>query len=70
VLRPACNLPADKALLQSQRRAEEREPLVRTRAEIKRPALYLSPNRMEKILGLEREESDILLDELSRHDAG
>jgi len=42
-------------------------PLVRRHPETQRRALYMNPNRMSHILGLERDESDRLLNELIRH---
>jgi taurine dioxygenase len=42
-------------------------PLVRTHPETRRRALYLNPNRMEQVVGLDRSESDRLLDELITH---
>ena len=46
---------------------EATHPLVRTHPETHRKSLYLNPNRMERIVGLEHEESDHLLDELIAH---
>jgi taurine dioxygenase len=42
-------------------------PLVRTHPDTARKALYLNPNRMECVVGLERQASDALLDQLARH---
>ena len=46
---------------------EATHPLVRTHPETGRRSLYLNPNRMEQIVGLERDESDRLLNELISH---
>jgi alpha-ketoglutarate-dependent taurine dioxygenase len=42
-------------------------PLVRRHPETRRQALYMNPNRMSHILGLDLGESDRLLDQLIRH---
>src|SRR5215470_12338861 len=42
-------------------------PLVRRHPKTHRQALYMNPNRMSHIVGMERAESDSLLDELTRH---
>ncbi len=42
-------------------------PLVRTHPETRRKVLYLNPNRMEQVVGMDRGESDRLLDALIAH---
>ena len=46
---------------------EATHPLVRTHPETHRRSLYLNPNRMEYVVGLDRSDSDRLLDELIEH---
>jgi alpha-ketoglutarate-dependent taurine dioxygenase len=42
-------------------------PLVRRHPETRRQALYMNPNRMSHVVGMDRAESDRLLDALTQH---
>lgn len=46
---------------------EATHPLVRTHPETGRKALYLNPNRMDRVVGLDESASDHLFDELIAH---
>ena len=46
---------------------EATHPLVRIHPATGRKALYLNANRMEQVVGMERAESDALLDQLIAH---
>jgi taurine dioxygenase len=60
----ARNRPASRTAQEIAETPDVEHPLVRTHPETGRKALYLNPNRQDRIVGLERAESDALLDEL------
>jgi taurine dioxygenase len=61
----ARNRPSARTAQEIAETPDVEHPLVRTHPDTGRKALYLNFNRLDRILGLERAESDELLDELA-----
>jgi len=61
----ARNRPSPRTAQEIAETPDIEHPLVRTHPETGRKALYLNFNRLDRIVGLERAESDELLDELA-----
>lgn len=61
----ARNRPSTRTAQEIAETPDVEHPLVRTHPDTGRKGLYLNFNRLDRILGLERAESDALLDELA-----
>ena len=61
----ARNRPSTRTVQEIAETPDVEHPLVRTHPDTGRKALYLNFNRLDRIVGLERAESDQLLDELA-----
>jgi taurine dioxygenase len=61
----ARNRPSTRTAQEIAETPDVEHPLVRTHPDTGRKALYLNFNRLDRIVGLERAESDALLDELA-----
>lgn len=61
----ACNRPSQRTAQEIAETPDVEHPLVRTHPETGGKALYLNFNRLDHIVGMNREESDALLDELA-----
>jgi taurine dioxygenase len=63
----ARNRPSPRTAQEIAETPDVEHPLVRTHPDNGKKALYLNFNRLDHIVGLERAESDALLDELAAH---
>jgi taurine dioxygenase len=63
----ARNRPSPRTAQEIAETPDVEHPLVRTHPDNGKKALYLNFNRLDRIVGLERTESDALLDELATH---
>lgn len=63
----ARNRPSARTAEEIAETPDVEHPLVRTHPDNGRKALYLNFNRLDRIVGLDRAESDALLDELAEH---
>ena len=63
----ARNRPSARTAQEIAETPDIEHPLVRTHPDTGRKALYLNFNRLDRIVGMERAESDALLDELAAH---
>ncbi|MSP76738.1 MAG: TauD/TfdA family dioxygenase [Rhodospirillaceae bacterium] len=63
----ARNRPSQRTAQEIAETPDVEHPLVRTHPDNGKKALYLNFNRLDRIVGLERAESDTLLDELTAH---
>ncbi len=63
----ARNRPSARTAQEIAETPDVEHPLVRTHPDNGRKALYLNFNRLDRIVGMERAESDALLDELAAH---
>ncbi|MFI5001132.1 MAG: TauD/TfdA dioxygenase family protein, partial [Reyranellales bacterium] len=63
----ARNRPSARTAQEIAETPDVEHPLVRTHPDNHAKALYLNFNRLDRIVGMDRAESDALLDELARH---
>ena len=63
----ARNRPSARTAQEIAETPDVEHPLVRTHPDNGRKALYLNFNRLDRIVGMDRAESDALLDELAAH---
>lgn len=63
----ARNRPSTRTAEEMAETPDVEQPLVRTHPETGRKGVYLNFNRLDRIVGMERDESDALLDELGEY---